>query len=223
MNHLIQNQINSSNIDVSQLKEEWLNAKILLVDDEPRILWQLEQDLSFANFSLFKANSAEAGLDILKEENIHLIICDQRMPHGMMGTEFLYQAKKMDSNIVGIILSAYGSPEHLFDAINRAKAFSYLLKPWNKLELFVRLKQALEFASQNKIPISEKQVYENIQLRKENIKKQNELNYSKKLLEHAVNKYHQSQTELNERSDEISTLLEVTGKLASMVKKPSSI
>ncbi|MCP5468108.1 MAG: response regulator [Deltaproteobacteria bacterium] len=218
MRNLSYHRHHSINEEPSQLQEEWLNAKILLVDDEPRILGQLEQDLGFANFSLFKALNAEEGLSILKEENIQLIICDQRMPKSMLGTEFLYEAKKIDPNIVGIILSAYGSPEHLFDAINRAKAFSYLLKPWNKVELFVRLKQALEFSFQSRLAPDEKQIYENIQLRKDNLEKQKQLTHSKTLLKHAMQKLDHTNEKLKEKGMEIEKLLEITGKLSEMIK-----
>lgn len=123
----------------------WDHYNILIIDDETSVLEQIQQDLYAEGFSLITANSAEKALKILKKQEVHVIVCDQKMPGGMSGTHFLSRVRKKWPNIVGLILSAYSEPEYVMSAVNEAQAFKYMLKPWDKQELIQRLVEALEY------------------------------------------------------------------------------
>ena len=67
---------------------------ILLVDDEDSILKSLKRALVDIEAEFIFANSGQAGLDILKNRKVALIISDQRMP-GMEGVEFLGHSREL--------------------------------------------------------------------------------------------------------------------------------
>lgn len=117
--------------------------KILVVDDEPDNL-----DLLYRTFHreyrVLKANSGPSGLEILeKEDEVAIIISDQRMPV-MSGTEFLSLTATRYPDIIRIILTGYTDVEDLVDAINSGKVYKYVTKPWDADDLKSIVKQALE-------------------------------------------------------------------------------
>jgi response regulator RpfG family c-di-GMP phosphodiesterase len=178
--------------------EEWRKYNILIVDDEPCILEQIEADLLFEGFSLFKATSGEEALQILDHQEIHVILCDQKMPGGMSGTEFLCEARNRYPYLIGIILSAFSEPEYLLSAINDAKAFHYLLKPWSKKELVKRLTQALQFYHLNLLEQREKG--------------REELGYTQCMLTQAVRELYQTQEALEAATRTLSTISSVASQ-----------
>ncbi len=115
---------------------------LLVVDDEIENLQSFRLNFK-RTFSLHTAQSAEEGLKILSEVNIAIIITDQRMP-GMEGIEFLEQARKLRTDCLGILVTAYGDVDVLVDAINRGRVYRYFHKPWKKNELEAAIRQAQE-------------------------------------------------------------------------------
>ncbi len=106
---------------------------------------QLSQLLSIEGFSVATAESGERGLDLLKTLPAKLVISDQMMPAGMSGTRFLSEVRKRYPDVVTMILSAYAEPEYILDAMNEAKTFYYLTKPWDDDDLIQRVHDALRF------------------------------------------------------------------------------
>ncbi len=116
---------------------------LLIVDDEKEILRTLE--LTFeADYQVFTANSALEALEILKtERQIALIIADQRMPD-MTGVEMFERVIQIDPRIIRITLTGYTDNAALIDAINRGHIYQYIVKPWERQELRVMVKRALQ-------------------------------------------------------------------------------
>ncbi|MEO1521168.1 MAG: response regulator [Cyanobacteria bacterium J06633_2] len=118
-------------------------VKLLAVDDEPDNL-----DLLFRtfhrDFQVLRAESGPQALDILEqEEDIAVIISDQRMPY-MSGTEFLGLTANRYPDIIRIILTGYTDADDLVEAINAGKVFKYVTKPWNDAELKSVVQQAVD-------------------------------------------------------------------------------
>ncbi|MCP5468112.1 MAG: response regulator [Deltaproteobacteria bacterium] len=180
---------------------EWRKSNILIVDDEPMILDQLEQDLCFEPFELYRANSAEEALDLIRKRHIHVILCDQKMPNGMYGTELLYEARLLRPYIVGIILSAYSEPEYLMDAINKARVFAYLVKPWNKKELIECLKKAQQMSYLSRIENGDKRIFD-LNLYEQYQHQHEELEYTQNMLKQAVSELNDTQKALRESNRE---------------------
>ena len=71
---------------------------------------------------------------ILAENDIHVLITDQRMP-GTLGTELLAKAAIDFPDQTRVLLTGYSDIEALKDAVNRGQIFRYLQKPWIDDEL----------------------------------------------------------------------------------------
>jgi response regulator RpfG family c-di-GMP phosphodiesterase len=125
--------------------EEKARYGVLFVDDEPHILSALKRLVLEEELDVHLANSGAQGLEMLKqEEEIGLIISDQRMP-GMSGAEFLAKAKEVKPDALRIILTGYADIDATIDAINRGGAHRYLSKPWNDDTLLETIRESLRY------------------------------------------------------------------------------
>ena len=115
---------------------------LLLVDDEKEILRSLT--LTFAqDYEVFTTSSGSEALDILGKQNIALILADQRMPE-MTGAELLAKAFQINPNTIRIILTGYTDTAAIIDAINQGHIYQYVTKPWDRQELRIIIKRALD-------------------------------------------------------------------------------
>ncbi|WP_018610026.1 ATP-binding response regulator [Uliginosibacterium gangwonense] len=117
-------------------------STLLLVDDEENILSSLRRLLRKEGYRLLCATSGQAGLEILKQEKVDVIMSDQRMPH-MIGTEFLRLTRNLSPDSVRIILSGYTDLESVTAAINEGAVYKFLTKPWDDEILRLSIKEAL--------------------------------------------------------------------------------
>jgi len=116
---------------------------LLIVDDEKEILRSLS--LTFEeDYEVFTATSGMEALKILENQNdISLVIADQRMPE-MTGVEFLEKVIQLNPYIIRIILTGYTDTAALVQAINKGHIYQYITKPWERHELKIIVKRALE-------------------------------------------------------------------------------
>ena len=116
---------------------------ILLVDDEEDNLALLYRTLRGA-YNLEKTTSSLHALEILKEKHFELVISDHKMPE-MDGVEFLKHVQVHYPSTMRILLTAYSDANILIDAINYAKIYRYVKKPFNPEELQLIVSSALEY------------------------------------------------------------------------------
>ncbi len=121
-----------------------MERTLLLVDDEENIVAALVRVLRHDGYTILRANSGKAGLALLSQNKVGVIISDQRMPE-MTGTEFLSQAKELYSDTVRIILSGYTELNSVTDAINRGAVYKFLTKPWEDELLRANVQEAFEY------------------------------------------------------------------------------
>ena len=115
---------------------------LLIVDDEKEILRSLT--LTFADdYAVFTASSGAEALEILEKQEIALVIADQRMPV-MTGAELLERVFQINSNIIRIILTGYTDTASLIQAINKGHIYQYITKPWERQDLRITVKRAVE-------------------------------------------------------------------------------
>ncbi|MCC5900198.1 MAG: response regulator [Phormidium sp. BM_Day4_Bin.17] len=118
-------------------------AKILVVDDEPDNLDLLDRVLS-PTYEVLRASSGQEALQILsQEQDIAVIVSDQRMPK-MTGTEFLSLTAMQYPDMIRILVTAYTDVDDLVEAINSGKVFKYVTKPWHVDELRAVVRQAVD-------------------------------------------------------------------------------
>lgn len=107
-----------------------MEKTLLLVDDEENIIFALTRLLRRDGYRILQAGSGKQGLELLAQNEVGVIISDQRMP-GMNGAEFLSQAKLLYPDAMRIMLSGYTALDSVADAINRGSICKFLTKPWN--------------------------------------------------------------------------------------------
>ena len=115
---------------------------ILIVEDEARIRRLLELDLGEAGFHTFSAADAEKGLDLLRREQIDLVLTDLKLP-GMGGLEFLQAAKRLNGSLPVVVMTAYGTVETAVEAM-KAGATDYVLKPFALAEMRLVVQKELD-------------------------------------------------------------------------------
>lgn len=124
---------------------------ILYVDDEEHNL------ISFAatfrkEYKVFTATTGVEGLEIMRGNEIKLVITDQRMPE-MTGIEFLEKIIPEYPDAIRIILTGFSDIEVIIEAINSGRVFRYINKPWDENDLRMTIenaKQLYELQSRNR-------------------------------------------------------------------------
>ena len=115
---------------------------VLVVDDETGNLDTFRFNFRHT-FRVLTATSAAEALDVLGREDVGVIVADQRMPV-RTGLDLLRDARSSHPDVVGVILTAYAGIEALLGAINSGAVYRYIQKPWERDELEVVIRQALE-------------------------------------------------------------------------------
>ena len=116
---------------------------ILCVDDETNILNSIKRLLRKEGYRLLTASSGIEGLKILEENDVHLVLSDQRMPQ-MSGTEFLAEVRGKYPDVIRIILTGYTEVDSITESINKGNIYKFFLKPWNDQNLKLEIGKALE-------------------------------------------------------------------------------
>ena len=119
-----------------------MTYKILVVDDEPSNIRLLERVFN-RKYQVLCAYSGQEALELLKQHDVALIICDQRMPL-MNGIEFLKRAAEMRPRVVRIVISGFAEVSVLTEAINSGVIYRFVSKPWNNEDLQQTVARALE-------------------------------------------------------------------------------
>jgi response regulator RpfG family c-di-GMP phosphodiesterase len=115
---------------------------ILYVDDEVNNLLSFKA-LFRLKYKVFTAERGKDAIKILDENEIHVIITDQRMPE-MTGVELLESILESHPEPIRILLTGYADLNAVIDAVNKGKIFHYLSKPWDEKELDDTIKRAYE-------------------------------------------------------------------------------
>jgi response regulator RpfG family c-di-GMP phosphodiesterase len=114
---------------------------LLLVDDEPSILSALRRLFRPHGYRIFTAESGAAGLTILEQEHIDLVISDMRMPE-MDGATFLKQVRLRWPQAMRILLTGYADITSTVSAINDGEIYRYIAKPWDDTEMLTVVREA---------------------------------------------------------------------------------
>jgi serine/threonine-protein kinase len=108
-------------------------AKLLFVDDEERVLTSMRA-MFRRDYQVFVANSGAEAIELLRTQDVDVIVSDQRMPE-MTGVEVLRQARELSPNAVRILLTGYADLTAIENAINECEVFRYLMKPCPREQL----------------------------------------------------------------------------------------
>ena len=117
--------------------------KILIVDDEPDNLALLYRTLR-GNYDIAQSTSPLEALKMIEKEHFNCILSDHKMPE-MDGVEFLKRSFELSPDTMRLLVTAYTDAGILIDAINYAKIYRYIKKPYNPDELLLVVQNALEY------------------------------------------------------------------------------
>lgn len=106
-----------------------MGKKILFVDDEIQILKAFKRLFMDTDYEINVAESGLEALNILKNQEVDLIVSDMRMPN-MTGYELLSIVKNRFPDIIRIILSGFAEERIILDSLQKNIAKIYILKPW---------------------------------------------------------------------------------------------
>jgi len=122
------------------------NASVLFVDDEERIVRLLS--IMFRNdYKVFIAPDATTALDIIRKNDIHVIVSDQRMP-GMTGIDLLAEVRKISPTTARMLLTGYADLVSIIAAVNEGEVYRFLNKPWNQEDLKAALADGVAVATE---------------------------------------------------------------------------
>ncbi len=130
---------------------ETLTGAILIVDDDAENLAVLQAFLD-SEYVVHAAHSGRQALEIAVTTGIDVVIADHRMPE-ITGTELLEEIRGLKPDVAGILLTAYTDTPVLISAINRARVFRHMKKPWDPDELLAAVAQASEHVHQCRLNI----------------------------------------------------------------------
>lgn len=120
-----------------------MTRTILLVDDEPNILYAAMRNLRKQPYRMLTATDVNSARLILQTKDVDLVVTDENMP-GQSGTELLTWVKTHLPEVVRIVLTGQRSADVAIRAINEAGVFRFLQKPCRPLDLAIAIREGLE-------------------------------------------------------------------------------
>lgn len=116
--------------------------RLLIVDDDHKILNLLSEFLSRNGFLVSKADSAEQAQNILQYFTMDLMILDIMMPV-VSGIEFAKQVKLSTDELPIILLTALSKKEGITSGLNDVKIDDYITKPFDPYKLLKRVSKLI--------------------------------------------------------------------------------
>lgn len=117
-------------------------ANILVIDDERAIRNTLKEVLEYEKHEVDLAEDGHAGLEILKDKNFDIVLCDIKMP-GMDGMEVLDKIKTSLIDAQVIMITGHGTVDTAVEAIKKG-AFDFIEKPLDLNRLMITLRNAMD-------------------------------------------------------------------------------
>jgi len=122
--------------------EDYRRYPVLYVDDEPLALETFRLQFK-EDFAIHTAQNGEEAMRILRENEIAVVLTDQRMPR-LSGVELLKRVKEEHPDTVRMLMTAYSDMDVVIEAINQGNVYRYLTKPYNEDDLRNAIRQGIE-------------------------------------------------------------------------------
>jgi len=123
---------------------------LLVVDDEPNVLYSLEKSLQSDTLDVFTARTARQGIEMVQERQPDAVLLDVRLAD-MSGLEAFDRIRQIDPRLPVIIITAFASTETAIEAMKRG-AFEYLLKPVDFHQIRDVVNRAIELRRLTRVP-----------------------------------------------------------------------
>ena len=156
-------------------------VNILYVDDETHNLSTFMATFR-RYYNVFTASSGQEAIDLLQQHPIALILTDQRMSE-MTGVELLEKIIPEHPDPIRILMTGFSDASAVIKAINNARVFRYISKPWEEKEL----KQSIDVGVKIYLLEKKNRSYIN-QMQEESLKQERILSLFRKYIpQHVVN------------------------------------
>lgn len=123
---------------------------LLVVDDDPEVLYSMERSLKSDAVRVLAANSAREGIALVREANPDAVVLDVRLPD-MSGLDAVDRIREIDPLLPIVVITAFATTDTAIEAIKRG-AFEYLLKPVELQQLRDVVAQALAISRLRHVP-----------------------------------------------------------------------
>ena len=141
--------------------EKIFKAKILIIDDNASNVTLLEQSLQLEGYSsIFKTTDSRIACDLYKELQPSLVLLDINMPH-LNGYQVMAQLKEVDKDYYApiMVLTAQADYKTRLKALQEG-ARDFLTKPFDQLEIQIRIKSMLEVRLLNDLVRNQNRILE---------------------------------------------------------------
>ena len=115
-------------------------AKILVIDDERSIRNTLKDILGFEGYSVEVAENGPTGLELVKNSEFDIILCDIKMPE-MDGIEVLERILELKPETTVVMISGHGNIDTAVEAIKKG-AYDFIVKPLDLNRLLITIRNA---------------------------------------------------------------------------------
>jgi len=123
---------------------------LLVVDDEPNIVFSLKETLSSPKLTVISAGTAREGIDLVKQKRPDVVILDVRLPD-QSGLDAYDKIRQIDPRLPVIIMTAFARTETAIEAMRRG-AYEYLVKPVDLKRLKDVVGKAIEVSRLSRVP-----------------------------------------------------------------------
>jgi len=119
-----------------------IRLRVLVVDDDQAIREALSRTLEKFGYEVVLAEDGQAGLDRLREGEIHILLADLQMPK-LSGQGLLKAAKTIAPDIEVIVITGHGTVEDAVEAMKEG-AYDFITKPFKRVQLERTIRRAAE-------------------------------------------------------------------------------
>lgn len=119
-----------------------MKRNLLYVDDERANLVVFRAAFK-KHFNVLEAYSATQALELLRDNDVPVMLADQRMPE-TTGVELCETVKREHPHTIRMILTGYTDSDAMMEAINKGQVYSFITKPWERDALFSTLIRGFE-------------------------------------------------------------------------------
>ncbi len=116
--------------------------RVLVVDDDQAVREALSRTLDKLGYEVALAADGQAGLDRLRQEDVHILLADLKMPK-LSGQELLKAAKAIAPDVEVIVITGHGTVEDAVEAMKEG-AYDFITKPFKRVQLEKTIKKAAE-------------------------------------------------------------------------------
>ncbi|MCH5375869.1 MAG: sigma-54 dependent transcriptional regulator, partial [Planctomycetes bacterium] len=123
---------------------------LLIVDDEPNVLYSLEKALKTDTLRVITTARAKPAIELVQQAKPDVVLLDVRLPD-MSGLDAFEQMHKIDPRLPVIIITAHATTETAIEAMKRG-AYDYLVKPADVHEMREIVGKAVELSRLRHVP-----------------------------------------------------------------------